>query len=195
MRYPIETTGSSGLTIYAIIHHPDGRVWNNLSFAWETYNGGLWADYAIALVEQGSSGYYKAVYPASISGVLTTEALYSQSDVAPSTNDAPSIGIGQSQGAAIAAVEDSVLAADNLKANLDTMIQGSAVAGVLAVSQMTTDLPDTTNDVYVGRLIVWTSGALIRRAAHIVAYHGATGKLTFSAVFVAPSIGDTFIIV
>jgi len=196
MPYPIETTGASGLTIYAVIHHPDGRMWNPLTLAWEAFNAGHWADYAVYLAEQGASGYYRAEYPDEIYGVLTSEILYSQGTLgAPSQADAPPIGVGQSQGSAVAAIEDSVVAADNLRANLGLMIQGEAVSGHLSAVQMTTDLPDTTDDVYVGRLLMFVTGGLIRRSAYITAYNGTSHMLTFGSIRGVPNVGDAFIII
>jgi len=195
MRYPIETTNQPGMTIYAIIHHPDGRVWNDSDEAWEAFNVGNWSLYAIPLAEQGASGYYRADYPAAVAGVLTTEALYLQASTAPNVGDIPSIGLGQSQGSAIAAVNDDTVAADNLKKNLKSMAPGKAVAGTLTVTQMTTDLSDTADGVYIGRLVVWTTGALIRRTAYVTAYAGSTRKLTFGAVSVAPAADDEFLII
>ena len=195
MSYPIEITGVSGLTIYAVLHHPDGRLWNATTTEWESFNAGNWALYATPLTEQGNSGYYRANFPTEITGVLVTDALYSQGGGTPSLGDAPAIGVGQSQGSAIAAVGDSVVAADHLRANLLLMPQGVAIAGTLTITQMTTDLTDTADNVYIGRLVIWTSGNLIRRAAYVTAYAGATKKLTFGAVPVAPAVDDEFIIV
>jgi len=195
MRYPIETTNQPGMTLYAIVHHPDGRVWNTGLVAWEAFNAGNWSLYAIPMPEQGASGYYRGAYPTAIEGVLTTEAVYIQGTPAPSIGDIPAIGLAQSQGAAVAAIADDVVAAENLKGNLGVMITGAAVSGTLSTTQATTNLPDTSDGVYAGRLVIWTSGALLRRAAYVLAYSGATRKLTFGAVPVAPTAGDTFIIV
>lgn len=193
MNYPIETTNASGMSLYAILRAL-GKVWNNVSKVWVTFNPGDWALYAVPLVEDGQSGYYSTELPAEISGVLVTEVIYSQGGGTPSQGDAPPCTIGQSQGVAVAAIGDSVDAAQALLDNLGIMGRGAAVAGTLSTSQMTTDLSDTADNIYVPRLIVWTSGALTRKASYVSAYDGATRKLTFSAVAVAPAIGDKFII-
>ena len=196
MIYPIETVGASGLTLYAILHHPDGRVWNTSSLEWETFNASNWTLYAIPLIEQGATGYYKATFPGDITDALVTEAIYNQAGANPSiAADAPSIGLGQCQGTAIIAIGDSLVAADNLKENLKLIVQGAAVAGTLTTTKMTTNLADTTDDIYVGRLIMWSSGALLRKGAYIIGYNGTTKMLTFGAVSVAPVAGNSFLII
>jgi len=60
---------------------------------------------------------------------------------------------------------------------------------------MTTNLADTTDDIYVGRLIMWSSGALLRKGAYIIGYNGTTKMLTFGAVSVAPVAGNSFLII
>lgn len=197
MTSPIETVTSSGLTLYSVIHHPDGRVWRFDTQVWEAYNSGHWASYAVPMAEQAGSGYYSATYPSQIAGVLTTEVIYTQGGGTPALSDAPGDGLGQSQGSSVAAVNNDVTAALNLQANLDAMIQGAAASGILSRTQATTNLDDVTVGVYNGRLIMWTSGALIRQAAYIQSYAGseAGGLLTFGVLTEAPAEGDTFIII
>jgi hypothetical protein len=163
---------------------------------WETFNSGNWALYAIALTEQAGSGYYRADYPSGVGDdVLTTDVLYSQVGGTPAISDAPPVGIGQSQGVAVAAIRDGVEEAINLKKNLGSMVIGAVASGTPTTTQMITDLPESLHNVYVGRLIIWTSGVLKRAAAYIVAYNGDAKLLTFGAVPTAPAVGDEFIIV
>jgi hypothetical protein len=195
MKFPIETVSPSGLTIYATIHHPDGRIWNTLSEEFEAYFADHWPLYAIALAEQGITGYYRGAYPEAIEGVLTTETLYMQSGPTPAPNDPTSVGIAQSQGAALAAIRNNFTAVDNLLDNLTVMKRGEAIAGTLTTTQMTTNIDDTEDDVYEGRVLIWTSGALFRRAAYIQTYDGDTHTFTFSPVSQAPAAGDKFIVI
>jgi hypothetical protein len=194
MNSPIETTGASGLTIYAIIHHPDGRVWDDILKVWEVYNSGHWANYAVLLAEQGA-GYYRAEYPTDISGVLTTECIYYQASSAPSPSDAPSAGIGQSQGVNLVAVNNDTDSVISFLLNLSTMKRGKVVPGIHTSTQFMTDLSDATDDVYVGRLLIFTSGALIRKAGYIQASNGTSKKVTVSDMGAAPSTDDEFIII
>ena len=74
------------------------------------------------------------------------------------------------------------------------LVTGSAEAGTLSTTQMTTDLTEATDEHYAGRTIVWTSGVLAGQASDITAYLGATGRLTYTAITEAPSAGDDFVI-
>ena len=192
--FPIETTYQTGLTLYAVIHHPDGRVANNTLMVWETFNPSNWADYDVPLPEQGTTGYYRGAYPSWIAGVLTTEAVYIQGGGTPANNDT-STGLAQTQGANMAAIGGSVAAALNMALSGAQLVAGAAEAGTLSTTQATTDLTHTLLNAYQGRTILWTSGALAGVAAGITGYAVAGGLLTFTPVPVAPSAADTFIIV
>lgn len=193
---PIEISFTPGATLYAIIHHPDGRVWNTNSLAFEAYNAAHWTQYAISLTEQTNSGYYSAPYPSQITGVLTSESVYNQVGGTPAIPaDAPAIGLGQSQGSDIRAIEGDATTVDKMKAAIDTELLGAAISGTLSTTQMTTNLLSSVNDAFVGRVILFRSGALVNQAALITAYDGTAKMLTFSQVTSAPSPGDTFIIV
>jgi len=72
---------------------------------------------------------------------------------------------------------------------------GAAIAGTLSVTQMTTDLTESTDDHYNGQIIKWTTGALKGQATDVTDYTGSTKLLTFTQVTEAPSAGDEFIIV
>lgn len=194
---PIETTYSSGATLYAVVHHTDGRIWNNDGSAWEAFNDARWAQYAIPMTEQGSSGYYRAEYPEDAGGVLTTEVVYNQADVAPALGDAPATGIGQSQGVDVAAIKANVTAASNLEKSAGSMIQGAVTsAGASTVSVIYTDLDDTITNAYQGRLLVFVTGNLIHQVANISAYNAVTHTITVAGPFTeAPAVADAFIIV
>ncbi len=92
-------------------------------------------------------------------------------------------------------ISGSTDAADKLEAASESMVIGAAEAGTLSTTQMTSDLTEVTDDHYNGRLVIWTSGVLLRQASDITDYSGATGLLTFTAVTEAPSAADTFVIV
>jgi len=195
MPFPIETAYQTGFTLYAVIHHPDGRVANNVDEAWEEFNASNFADYAVALTEQGASGYYRGTYPSWITGVLTTEAIYLQADVNPAVGDAPTASLIHSQGMNLAAIGGSVAAALNMALSGGQLVQGAAIAGTLSTTQASTDLTAALANSYVGRTILWTSGALVGVAAGITGYAVANGVLTFTPIPVAPTAADTFIIV
>jgi hypothetical protein len=60
---------------------------------------------------------------------------------------------------------------------------------------MTTDLAEATDNHYIGRIVIWTSGVLLGQASDITDYAGSGGLLTYSATTEAPSNGDTFVII
>lgn len=194
MPIPIEFLYPTGSTIYAVIHNPDGTVWNNISLQFEAFNAGLWANYAVPLAEQGASGYYSGVYPTAIGeDVLTTEVLYLQGGGAPATNDT-GLSLGQTQGSSMAALNGDRVAAENLRTNAAIMAKGSAQSGTLSKTQMTTNLPSAVANAYNSRVVVFTTGTAKDQVSNIVAYNGA-GLLTFGALTVAPSAGDEFLII
>jgi len=82
-----------------------------------------------------------------------------------------------------------------LSAGASGIVVGAAEAGTLSTTQMTSNLTEETNNHYVGRVIIWTSGVLAGQATDITAYLGSTGRLTFTAVTEAPSPADAFLIV
>jgi hypothetical protein len=77
------------------------------------------------------------------------------------------------------------------------MISGAAITGTLSASSMTTNLTEATDDHYVDRTIIWTTGVLAGSSARITSYNGTTKALTFSGstqTGEAPSNNDEFII-
>lgn len=76
-----------------------------------------------------------------------------------------------------------------------TLESGAAIAGTLSTTQMSTNLTEATDDHFKGRIVIFTSGALLRQATDITAYNGTTKVLTFTALTEAPTAADKFIIV
>ncbi|KKL64090.1 hypothetical protein LCGC14_2168500, partial [marine sediment metagenome] len=74
------------------------------------------------------------------------------------------------------------------------LITGSAEAGTLSTTVMTSDLTEATDDHFNGRTVVWTSGVLLGQASDITDYLGSTGQLTYTATTEAPGAGDDFVI-
>jgi hypothetical protein len=100
---------------------------------------------------------------------------------------------------AVKAITDALgaTAAANLAKSMSDagLPSGAAIAGTLSTTQMTTNLTEATDDHYIGRTVIWTSGVLLGQASDITDYAGATKLLTYTAVTEAPSATDTFIIV
>lgn len=73
-------------------------------------------------------------------------------------------------------------------------IENGAAEGTPSTTIIQTDLAETQNDIYIGRVIIWTSGAAQGEATNITDYVGGSGTLTVTALANAPSAGDTFVL-
>jgi hypothetical protein len=85
-------------------------------------------------------------------------------------------------------------------AALSTMVTGTVDTG--SFTSTTTafeadDVTEATTSHYVGRNVLFTSGALLGQAARITAYQlsGANGKFTVTTMTEAPANNDTFVVV
>lgn len=92
------------------------------------------------------------------------------------------------------AISGSTDAADNLEASALGIVKG-ACEGSPTTTVMQTDLTETTDDHYIGRVVVFTSGDAAGEATDITDYTGSTGTLTVTAITTAPAATDTFVIV
>lgn len=92
-------------------------------------------------------------------------------------------------------ISGSSTAADNLEASALGIKAGGVVASGSSTTVIKTNLTETNNDHWNGRAIVFVTGANALVAAAISDYSGTSKDLTISAVPVAPSAGDTFVIV
>lgn len=202
MRYPIETTGSTGNSLYFILvnNEPDsedfGKVWNTTLNAsaggWEVFNGGHWSQYVCLITEYGMSGYYRGTFPANIGEVLCTEVYYN--NPAPTYGDTP-YTIGQSQGSNVAAVGASTPAALKFKRSANSMVKGTVIAGALGVSMFTTDIENTEVNAFKGRCIYFETGDLAGQGGLISAFDPDTGLITIAGSFsAAPQVNDLFVI-
>lgn len=96
-------------------------------------------------------------------------------------------------GVDVASIDDNTTAATQLALNAAAMESG-VVEGTPTTTSIQTDLAETQNDIYIGRIIIFTSGAARGEATEITDYVGATGTLTVTALANAPAAGDTFVI-
>jgi hypothetical protein len=85
-------------------------------------------------------------------------------------------------------------------AALSTMVTGTVDTG--SFTSTTTafesdDVTEATTSHYVGRNVIFTSGALLGQAARITAYQlsGSNGKFTVTTMTEAPANNDTFVVV
>lgn len=101
----------------------------------------------------------------------------------------------------ISQVDGSRAAGLRLASHLSSIVTGKVVAGVLSLTQFTTDVPTTVSDYYNGRVIAFTTGNLAGQATSINTAGGYIGFSTTSSKFnvasmtTAPAANDTFVIV
>ena len=86
-------------------------------------------------------------------------------------------------------------AAGTFGESFNAVVNGAAVAGTLSVTQMSTNLTEATTGHYIGRTVVWTTGALAGQASAVTAYNGATKVLTYDTTTDAPAAADRFVLV
>jgi hypothetical protein len=94
----------------------------------------------------------------------------------------------------MAQISGDSVGADMLEASTEGIIAGTAVAGTLSVTQMTTDLAETTDDHFNNGIVIWRSGALRYQKSDITDYDGGTKMFTYSSITEAPVEGDTFVV-
>lgn len=97
--------------------------------------------------------------------------------------------------ASIGALAGDATAAANLARSALGIIRGAAIAGTLSTTQTTTDLASTVTNFYVGRILIFTTGARAGEASDITAYNGTSKMLTYTAMTGAAAATDQFVIV
>lgn len=186
-----------------------GQIWNGA--AMEVYNSSHWGNYAIASAEQSGSGRYIVAVPGGLPAGNYWVAPYLETvnPGTPTLGDTPLdllrlgwdganiIDIGS--GLNVTEINGNAVAAANLALSAATFITGTAAAGTLSNTQMTTNLGVAVANLLAGRVLYFTSGANAKLAVLITGYAVTGGKLTFIGYNnlpapSAPSAGDTFII-
>lgn len=200
MSVPIVTVYLSGRNLYTVLWNPaSGQFWNKDTAAFEVYNQGNWAHYAIALTEYISSGVYQVAYPAGIAaGTLSTEFVYQQNGATPTLPALPGgdsfLTLMQSQGANVQTIAGDGSAPIKMAAAADVIIATGVVgSGTITTSSFPTNLTNTHAQAYVGRVIAFTSGVCAGQETNITGYVVLNGVLTVTALTNAPSAGDTFV--
>ncbi len=90
-------------------------------------------------------------------------------------------------------ISGSGTAADNLEAST-LGIHATTVATGASATEFTLTAGSSVNDHYIGRIVVFTSGALANQATDITDYVGATRTVTVTALTSTPS-GNSLVIV
>lgn len=109
----------------------------------------------------------------------------------------PAALVGGRIDADVGAISTSTEAADKLELSTESILSGTA-SGTPTTTTMVSDIVVTDDDQFNGRIIIFstaTDAGLVRQATDITGCTAATNTLTFTALTVAPTSGDTFIIV
>lgn len=94
----------------------------------------------------------------------------------------------------VIAVSGDTTAADRLEAALDGTVTGSVNDASATTTSFVTDLSSAVNDYYNGRILTFTSGALVGQQTQITDYVGATKTVTVTALTSAPANAVTFVV-
>ena len=197
---PLEIVYTTGAHVYAVLRGVVGgtrQVWNPTlntgAGGWEVYNSSHWAQYAVSLTEQASSGYYAASYPTGIASVITSETYYN--NVSPTLGDVPLSGISYSQGRNACGVGADPVAAANMALTAGAEVSGTALTGSTNQS-IVTNLTNAQAAAAVGGSIVFSAAAAgaPNCTGRVIGSSGAT--LTLAAPMPAvPTNGDAFAVV
>jgi hypothetical protein len=106
----------------------------------------------------------------------------------------PAALIGGRMDSDVEAINNDATAAGNLRQSTLQVITGQAEA-TPSTTVIQTDLAETQDDIYIGRIIIFTSGNAKDEATDITDYTGSTGTVTCTALANAPAATDTFIII
>ena len=112
-----------------------------------------------------------------------------------STDAAVPITAGGLVSADMTAISTSTTAADNLEASAGTIILGTVTGTPTSTTVEATGLSFVSDDVLIGRCIVFRTGNSAGEASKIVDYDGTTKTMTVTALAVVPAASDTFVIV
>ena len=106
----------------------------------------------------------------------------------------PSALIGGRMDSDVEAINNSTVAAIQLALSA-AEIESGAFEATPTVSTLQTNLAEPQDDIYIGRVIIITSGAARGEATDIIDYTGATGTLEVTDLSNAPAATDTFILI
>lgn len=92
------------------------------------------------------------------------------------------------------AIDDSATAAAQLALSA-AVIESGACEGTPTTTVIQTDLAETQDDIYIGAIVIFSSGNARGERTDITGYAGATGTITVTALANAPSSSDTFVLI
>jgi hypothetical protein len=86
---------------------------------------------------------------------------------------------------------------DDIDKEYQVVARGDLISGAVndaspSATTFITDLPSATDNFYEGQLLVWRTGAMVKISEAIIAYDGATKRVTTNTFPAAPANGDKF---
>jgi hypothetical protein len=88
MASELKTQFASGQTVYAVVLNGAGRAWRTDSSVFELPTAGEWADYAVTMTEQSTTGVYEGSFPTAITAAGAYPILFrQQSGGSPAATD------------------------------------------------------------------------------------------------------------
>ena len=124
-----------------------------------------------------------------IPGTITTL----QGDTDDIQTRLPAALVGGRMDSDVEAINNSTTAAVQLALSANE-IESGACEGTPSTTVIQTDLAETQDDIYIGRVVIFTSGNARGEATDITDYTGSTGTITVTALANAPAAADTFIL-
>lgn len=106
----------------------------------------------------------------------------------------PAALVGGRMNSDVQALNSDNTAAANIALSAATIV-GGACEGTPSTTVIQTNLAEASDDVYIGRILIFTSGAASGEATDITDYVGATGTVTVTPLAFAPAAADTFILI
>lgn len=118
MANEIQVRAGSGSSIYFLTRNSAGQIWNTNTSAWENYSTASYANYKIAMAEQGvASGYFTGNFPTLIGAGTYDIVAKQQSGGSPAETDAY-VGTGNFEWSGTVQVPLSDLATSGLVGQL-----------------------------------------------------------------------------
>lgn len=152
------------------------------------------ASIADAVLDEALSGHVTAGTLGKAIADTETTANNVETDTQDIQSRLPAALVSGRMDSNMSALDDNATAATNLSASALGIVTG-ACEGTPSTTVIQTDLAESTDDHYIGRVVVFTSGAAANQATDITDYTGSTGTITVTALTTAPSATDTFVIV
>lgn len=93
------------------------------------------------------------------------------------------------------AISGDETTADTLQVSMNVIVSSTATGTPTTTTMADSSLTEATDDHYIGRVIMFTTGNAAGIAATVTDYDGSAKQFTFSTIVTAPTAGDGYILV